>query len=53
VPAIVAVRIVPVAPFAVINLFTGASHIRLRDYLIGTLLGMIPGAAGLTCPDAG
>ena len=44
---VVAVRIVPVAPFTVINLFAGASHIRLRDYLIGTLLGMIPGIAAM------
>ena len=36
-------RIVPVAPFAVINLLAGASHIRLRDYTLGTLIGMIPG----------
>jgi phospholipase D1/2 len=44
---VIAVRIVPVAPFAVINLFAGASHIGLRDYLIGTLLGMIPGIAAM------
>jgi len=34
---------VPVAPFTVINLVAGASHISLRDYLIGTALGMLPG----------
>jgi uncharacterized membrane protein YdjX (TVP38/TMEM64 family) len=42
------VRIVPVAPFAVINLLAGASHIRLRDYFLGTLVGMIPGVLLLT-----
>ncbi|MEX0614439.1 MAG: VTT domain-containing protein, partial [Methylophaga sp.] len=41
--AVIAVRIVPVAPFAVINLVAGASHIRLRDFFWGTLLGMLPG----------
>lgn len=41
--AMVTVRIVPVAPFTVINLVAGASHISLRDYLIGTALGMLPG----------
>lgn len=41
--AVVAVRIVPVAPFAVINLVAGASHIRLRDFFWGTLLGILPG----------
>jgi phosphatidylserine/phosphatidylglycerophosphate/cardiolipin synthase-like enzyme/uncharacterized membrane protein YdjX (TVP38/TMEM64 family) len=44
---VVAVRMIPVAPFTVINLFAGASHIRFRDYLIGTLLGMIPGIAAM------
>jgi len=40
---ILLLRIIPVAPFAVINLLAGASHIRLRDYVLGTLVGMIPG----------
>lgn len=41
--AIVAVRLVPMAPFLVINAMAGASHITLRDYLLGTVLGMAPG----------
>ncbi len=41
--AVIAVRMVPVAPFAVINMIAGASHIRLRDLLIGTAIGMTPG----------
>jgi phospholipase D1/2 len=45
---VVAVRIVPVAPFTLINLFAGASHISLRDFLIGTLAGMVPGVAAMT-----
>jgi uncharacterized membrane protein YdjX (TVP38/TMEM64 family) len=44
---VVAVRMIPVAPFTVINLFAGASHIRFRDFLIGTVLGMIPGIAAM------
>lgn len=36
-------RLLPIAPFTVVNLVAGASHIRLRDYLIGTVLGMLPG----------
>lgn len=39
---VMTVRIVPVAPFAVLNLIAGASHVRLRDFLIGTFLGMTP-----------
>jgi uncharacterized membrane protein YdjX (TVP38/TMEM64 family) len=36
------VRVLPVAPFIVINVVAGASHIGLRDFLIGTLFGMAP-----------
>ncbi|MHA7836412.1 MAG: VTT domain-containing protein [bacterium] len=38
-----AVRIIPVAPFPVVNLVAGASHISLRDFLLGTAIGMAPG----------
>ncbi|MDX1573028.1 MAG: VTT domain-containing protein [Methylophaga sp.] len=41
--AVITVRIVPVAPFTVINMVAGASHIRFRDFLWGTVLGMLPG----------
>ena len=41
--AVVAIRLVPVAPFAIINMVAGASHIRLRDMLLGTVVGMAPG----------
>ena len=41
--AIITLRIVPVAPFAIINLVAGASHISLRDFAIGTILGLLPG----------
>ena len=46
--AMITLRVVPVAPFTVINLVAGASHIRFRDYAFGTLLGMAPGALALT-----
>lgn len=46
--AVGTLRLVPIAPFTLINLVAGASHIRFRDYLLGTLLGMLPGIAGLT-----
>jgi uncharacterized membrane protein YdjX (TVP38/TMEM64 family) len=46
--AVVTLRIVPVAPFTVVNLVAGASHIRLRDFAIGTLFGMVPGTLALT-----
>ena len=46
--AVITVRIIPVAPFAVINLVAGASHIKARDFIIGTVLGMLPGILGIT-----
>lgn len=46
--AIALVRIVPVAPFSVVNLMAGASHIRLLDFMIGTLLGMAPGILAIS-----
>ncbi|WP_314165122.1 VTT domain-containing protein [Sulfuriflexus sp.] len=44
----ITLRIIPIAPFTVINLIAGASHIRFRDFVIGTLLGMAPGTLALT-----
>jgi len=41
--AVAAVRMVPIAPFTVVNLVAGASGIPVFDYLAGTLLGMLPG----------
>lgn len=41
-------RILPVAPFTIVNLVAGASHIRLFEFLLGTALGMIPGIAAAT-----
>jgi phospholipase D1/2 len=46
--AVLALRIVPVAPFTVVNIFIGASLIRFRDFTIGSVLGRIPGLVALT-----
>jgi phospholipase D1/2 len=43
IPAITAVRLLPIAPFTVINLVAGAARVPLTDYTIGTLLGLAPG----------
>ena len=39
----VMLRLFPIAPFTVVNLIAGASEIRTRDYLLGSLIGMSPG----------
>lgn len=46
--AVLAVRVVPVAPFTVVNLFIGGSRIRFSDFMIASVLGRIPGVLALT-----
>ena len=41
--AVAAVRLVPVAPFTLVNLVAGASNVRFADYMLGTMIGMAPG----------
>lgn len=47
--AMVVLRLMPIAPFALVNLVVGASRISLRDCLIGTALGMLPGIVVTAC----
>src|SRR5262245_16152 len=46
--AITAVRLVPLAPFAVVGLVAGALRIRLSHYALGTVLGNLPGVLAAT-----
>ena len=39
--SVAALRVVPVAPFTVVNLAAGASHIRFGDFLLGTGPGTV------------
>jgi len=41
--AVLVFRLIPVAPFTIVNLVAGASHLRLSQFLLGTVLGMAPG----------
>ncbi|MFN4014706.1 MAG: VTT domain-containing protein [Reyranella sp.] len=45
--AMVALRVVPVAPFSLVNLAAGAGSIRFVDFGLGTLIGMGPGIAAI------
>ena len=45
---IIAVRIIPLAPFTVVNLVAGASRIRFRDFMLGSLVGMLPGMIAIS-----
>jgi uncharacterized membrane protein YdjX (TVP38/TMEM64 family)/phosphatidylserine/phosphatidylglycerophosphate/cardiolipin synthase-like enzyme len=46
--AIVFVRMLPVAPFSIVNVVAGASHIRWLDFLLGTFVGLLPGIVTMT-----
>ncbi|MDP2331110.1 MAG: VTT domain-containing protein [Reyranella sp.] len=46
--AVVAVRVVPVAPFTLVNLAAGAGGVRLADFAAGTLIGMAPGLVAMS-----
>lgn len=41
--AVAMVRAMPIAPFTVVNLVAGAAQISWRDFMLGTLVGMLPG----------
>ncbi len=41
--AVVAVRLVPLVPFMAINYGAGLSAVSRRDYVLGTMVGMVPG----------
>ncbi len=42
--AVLAIRLTPVFPFLVINYAAGLSNLSRRDYALGTLVGVVPGA---------
>ena len=46
--AVALLRLSPVIPFAVKNYLFGVSRVRMRDYVIGTFLGKLPGTLVLT-----
>jgi phospholipase D1/2 len=46
--AVAAIRVVPMAPFTVINLMAGACSIALADFVAGTLIGMAPGLIAIS-----
>jgi phospholipase D1/2 len=46
--AVAVVRLLPIAPFVVVNLVMGAMRIRLRDFILGSLVGILPGMLAAT-----
>jgi phosphatidylserine/phosphatidylglycerophosphate/cardiolipin synthase-like enzyme/uncharacterized membrane protein YdjX (TVP38/TMEM64 family) len=46
--AVMSIRLVPIAPFTVVNLVAGALRIPALDYLVGTALGLAPGLVAMS-----
>jgi phosphatidylserine/phosphatidylglycerophosphate/cardiolipin synthase-like enzyme/uncharacterized membrane protein YdjX (TVP38/TMEM64 family) len=51
--AVTTIRLLPVAPFTLVNLVAGAMRIRFLDYMVGTALGLMPGIALLSLVGEG
>ena len=45
---VLALRVVPVGPFSLINMIVGASNIRFRDFIWASVVGRIPGIITMT-----
>jgi uncharacterized membrane protein YdjX (TVP38/TMEM64 family) len=41
--AVATLRLLPIAPFTVVNVVSGAFKVPLRDYILGSLAGLVPG----------
>ncbi|HZD41787.1 MAG TPA: VTT domain-containing protein, partial [Terriglobales bacterium] len=50
--AVAAARMLPVAPYSLVNLAAGAVTFPFRNFVFGTLLGMSPGVFGITVLEA-
>ena len=46
--AVLTMRLLPVAPFTLVNIFVGTTAIRFRDFFLASLIGRIPGMIFLT-----
>ena len=46
--AVTLIRLVPIAPFPVVNLVLGAMRVKLWHFVLGTFLGMLPGMLAAT-----
>jgi uncharacterized membrane protein YdjX (TVP38/TMEM64 family) len=41
--SVVVMRMLPVAPYTIVNLFAGTMGIRFSDFFIGSFIGLLPG----------
>ena len=47
------VRVIPIAPFTIVNMVSGSTHISARSFLIGTAIGMGPGIMAIMVFEGG
>ncbi|HKL26901.1 MAG TPA: VTT domain-containing protein [Desulfuromonadales bacterium] len=47
------VRVVPIAPFTIVNLVAGSTHISTGSFIIGTTIGMSPGILAIMVFEGG
>jgi uncharacterized membrane protein YdjX (TVP38/TMEM64 family) len=45
--SVIGVRLVPIAPFTIANLLLGASPIKLRDFVLGSAIALLPGIVAI------
>jgi uncharacterized membrane protein YdjX (TVP38/TMEM64 family) len=43
--AVALIRKIPIAPFTIVNMLIGSSSVPYREFIVGTMLGMLPGIA--------
>lgn len=46
--AVIALRVIPIAPFIVVNMVIGAARVKLWHYLLGSAIGLLPGLLAAT-----
>ena len=50
---IFAIRLLPIVPYGIVNFVAGLTSIEFKDYVIGTLLGTVPGVLPFVMMGAG
>ena len=51
--AVATARVLALAPFTTMNLVAGATRLAFRDYVLGTLIGTVPGVAAIALGTGG